>query len=357
MKEQLTRRDVLRGGLGIVALAGIGKVAYSEVTTATPESEIPSSLTYDTAMGMAKRFGDLYDSIPKEKKLGIATTEDMNLWIKEIVPFFEYEGITDPEKEVGEYGGMIYPTPGIEDYLDGRAHNHILGQAEILGDDITLNGRILNPKSPWYARTDSIATLIHELAHAQGIKFSHTEIDEEASAQLVTLEILAAMSNKGNEQTIGPLLDELAYMSLSAANYIAREEGKYETFQVDRNNTFKDPLMQANFAKAERYWESDPEMLKEILYSYNFVPMQKVVEGIWNGGKIEGVHMPANWMSNMINSPSYGFSAGYYSEPTPQASPEPTATPWPSEPLRIDDLMYFFSYAEELTGAVVGGKE
>ena len=354
MNERLSRRDVLKGGLGIAALAGIGKFAYSEALS-TPESEIPPSLTYDTAIGMAKRFGDLYSAIPREDKLGIASTEDMTEWIREIVPFFEYEGITDTEQEIGETGGLVYPTPEIADYQDGLYHNHVLGLSEVFGEGITLNGRITNPKSSWYARTDSIATLIHELAHAQGIKFSNSNIDEESSAQLVTLEILAAMSNKGNRKTIPPLLDELSGMSLAAANYIALDENRESEFKKDRNAIFTDPLMQANFAKAERYWEEDPDHLKKILFSYNFVPINELIKGLNNQNRIDGVYMPSNWLANMINSPSYGYTAGYYAERVSIASPVATSTPFPSEPLKIDDLAYFFANAEELSEAV-GGK-
>ena len=351
MHEQLfTRRDLVKGGIALGVTTLVPDVLKS------PEIQEATHLTYEYALRDSLYFKGLLDSIPEEKRVGVKTQEDLDNWMMEIVPYFEYEGINE-DGEVGEYNGLTYPHLDFEDYQDGLLSHHVLGRAQIFADDISLNARIANPVSPWYGRGDSIGTLVHELAHAQGVKFPapFSDIDEEASAQLVTLEVLSAMANHGNELVVPALLDELYYMNMQAARFIAIRDGYEDRFKKDRERILTDPFEMARAEKADRQWDSykDPDQYPYILDAYNYKPMNKVYKGMRNKDTVYGVKLPINWLVDLSNSPS--SIGSYYPDDKPDYPPyEPgmyayRLTP---QPLIIDDLHYFYDNAEAMTEEV-----
>lgn len=344
--ERLSRRDFVKLGAG-AALAGA--IGIRELASPQEVDPFSGELTFDRALALADHFDHLNDQIPDSLRGGITNLTQMNNWIKEIVPFFGYENITDPEADTGELGGSVYPEYTFEYYEDPQGHNHILGTTNIFNHDIALNARMSNPESPWFGREDSVMTLIHELGHAQGITTDGERIDTEASTQLVTLEVASAMVNRGNTKLLAGLTDELRWMSLSAASYIALTEGKREGFLQARDRLFPSALDQADMDKRDRYWEQDPEKLKQILYSYNFVPIQEVLNGMQRGNVIDGVKLPINWLADLANTPNY--MPAYYG-PTATPTPGPEPTPWPTQGLHIDDLAYFMHHGKEMVKAL-----
>lgn len=356
--ERLTRRELLKSaGLAAgVIVAGPG----IEWGRQEAERGEPLELTYEQAVADAVRFSRLLETVPEDARFGIRTDEDLLLWTMEIMPYFEYEGIVE-DKEPGEYNGLVYPpVMKFVDYQDGLMSHHVLGRTQIFTDEIDLNARMTNPVSAWYGREDSIGTLVHELSHAQGIKFPapNSPLDEESSAQLVTLEVLAAMVNHGNELVIPTLLDELAHMNMQAAHCLAIRDGFEERFFADREQILPNPLDLAASEKADRQWAEykDEDKFPYILEAYNYRPMNAVYQGMRHNDEIHGVKLPINWLVDMINEPYSGHSdasmGGYGIEATPEPVPVRYGLPKPPLPLVIDDLHYFYDHADSLTGAL-----
>lgn len=342
MNRELDRRTVLKAGL-----ATVGSLFLSPEVRA--DHETSEDITLEQSLAFAKRFDRLKDRLSPEWEVNIQTQEQMNNWIQEIVPFFEYEGITDPKQDVGEMGGLVYPEIAEFDYYeDGLRHNHVLGTTQIFGDEMDLNARYSNPVSPFYERGDSLSTLIHELAHIQGIKSDGTRVNSESSAQLATLEIMSAMFLRGNEKVLDNLLDDLRYMFYASAKYIGIRDGREQEVLDARDDIFPNEYDQAQMDKSDRFWKDDPDRLYEILHDYNYTPVTEVFKSLESGkDAIDGVYLPINWLANFANMPSYYPGMDQQTEPS---------EPMPTKPLVIDDLAYFIRNAEPIIDSILYGE-
>lgn len=313
-------------------------------------------LTYEQAMGDAQRFHALLALVPEDRRATVASDEDLENWTLEVVPFFAYEGVTSDDA-TGGFGGPVYPAMTFEYYQEALLHNHVLGRALVFGDEISLNARHTNPVSSWYGRTDALATLIHELAHAQGVKFPapHSNIDHEASAQLVMLEVLSALVNNGNELALAPLLEELYYMNLSAARYVAIRDGYEERFLADRAS-FHDAFEMANFEKSDRFWArraGEGTNLSYILEVYNYDPLNALHRGLANEDRIYGVKLPINSLADMILQPSGGYPYDGMAVTEPEVANHISYNQFLPLPLIVDDFHYAYDNAESLAVAVM----
>lgn len=345
--EKLSRRDFIKGAtaLSVVGMLGVERIKNYE-------AEKPLNLTYEQAITDAMHFSWFLESIPSEKRIGIKNGTDLANWTREIIPYFEYEKIME-DNDPGEFNGLIYPEISFEDYQDGLMHNHILGRTFVFTNEIDLNNRITNPISPWYSREDSIGTLVHELAHAQGVKFPapNSPFDEESSAQLVTLEVLAAMANNGNELVVPALLDELRHMNMQAARFVATRDRRLPEFFEDQERILPDPFDLANARKASRMWEKheDKKRYPYILEAYNYLPMDAVYRGFTHSDAIYGVKLPINWAVDMLNT-NYGHTIpGGFGLESKETYVNHVSYPDAPLPLIIDDLHYFYDHAEEFT--------
>jgi hypothetical protein len=296
---------------------------------------------FDTYAGMAIELDRLYETIDDEYKVGITNQYEMETWMREIVPYFEYEGMVI--EGLAKYPDVIE----FEYYQDGQSHNHVLGRTHCINNEMSLNARYANPYSSLYDDVGSLSTLIHELAHIQGICYRQDhpdKINSESSANLVTFEILAAMANKGNKYALTTLVDDLRGLSLSSAWYVARAEGLEEQYDKLLATVNDDPFEMAKSEKSQRRWESDPERLTEILHDYSYVPLVTILDG-FNEGEIPGVHLPVNWSCDYITS----FYVGSYYGVDENGNEK---TECVSEPLIIDDLAYVIAHMDELVGAI-----
>lgn len=329
----LTRRKLL--GL---ALIGAGASVSRGSILSFPSIPKDDTISLETAKDWAKTFTHLRNDIADEYRVGLTSMKDVQDWMKEIVPFFEYENV-DEDTEIGMPGGLVYPKVSFESYQDGLKANHLLGTTSLFSYDITLTARYANPVSPWYGREDSIFTLMHELAHAQGI-FYGQDLDAEASAQLVSLEVCAAMINGGQKKLVASIVEELQSMTVNTVRYLMERDGVTEQWLDFRNDLFTDPFDRAVRDKSDRFWLNDLKRRSEIFYSYNYVPMNEVYKALKTNNEIVGVKLPINWLAatymDAVYYPAYGNA-------TPVAEP----TPLPEEPLVIDDLAYFWKHKEE----------
>lgn len=295
---------------------------------------------YLQASQQVLRFDAAYDALSKESMPSITTQVQLDAWVTEIVPFFEYE-------QIDQEGMTIYPSSvSFENYINGTQHNHVLGQTNCLDSAITLNARFTNPISSWYGRVDAVGTLVHELAHAQGICFANDTFDAEVSAQLVTLEILSALVNKGNRAALPALVNELRDMSIASAKYAARAEGREDEFAALMKRVAPDAFDQAIAAKSDRFWQADPERLSYILEAYNFTPMREVYQALATDQAISGVQLPINDQCSYMNNPAYPFPG--YADGEQEADCE-------MKPLVVDDLAYVVANLDALIGAESAG--
>jgi ABC-type cobalt transport system substrate-binding protein len=291
-----------------------------------------SNAEYEDFADLAIRIDKVLDN--SDLQVGaLHTQEDIQNWIRETVPFFVYEGIT--------YHAWPVESVTFEYYEEGLARNHIhlLGRANCFTGEITMNKRFINPVSPMYDdASTAISTLIHEVAHIQGICFSGGRIHSEAMTQLAMLEVMAAMANRGNVEALYIFLDELRYMLVTGALIAAREEGKdhQELVQAVYGDN---PLMIARLEKAQRYWESDRERYEEIVEWYNYSPMYEVLANL-HTGEIRGLMFPINHYCGS----GYGFP--YYEEVSEFDILKCM------QPFKFDDMKYIIEHLEEL-GAVL----
>ena len=167
------------------------------------------------------------------------------------------------------------------------------------------------------------------------------------------------MANHGNELVVPALLDELYYMNMQAARFIAVRDGYEDRFKKDRERILIDPFEMARAEKADRQWDNykDPDQYPYILEAYNYKPMDKVYRGMRKNDTIYGVKLPINWLVDLSNTPSGGKSCypDDTSDDTPDDPPyEPGmyANRLSPLPLIIDDLHYFYDHAQEMTEAI-----
>lgn len=285
-----------------------------------------SEAEYDDFASLAIRIDAVLDQA--EEPQGIVDLKSMNYWIDETIPFFVYEGIS---------WFMVYPDVAKFTYYDsGQSHVHLLGTTNCFANEIDMNARFTNPMSPMNTDSGSIATLVHELTHAQGICFDGPRINSEASTQLVTMEVLAAMALRGNEAALYVILDELRYMLVAGSAAFGDNSEIIQKVYGD------DPLMVARFEKSLRYWQdTDIDRYYDIVYKYNYIPMYELLANL-HKGTIHGVSLPVN-------------SSCYYTSFYPYDSSE-EMTPLDEfrcrEPLKIDDLQYLIHNLEYLGTAL-----
>lgn len=302
-------------GATIVALTGLAISGASRSVPTIPDNE---------AAELAYRLDKLLDAIP-EQTIEV-TPVAIKEWTFEILPFFEYEGIV---------GAAIRPESVLlTPYLEAMEHSHVLGRAYCTpagGGPVEINARVANKRSAWYGRPSFLATLVHELGHIQGGGLCSDNSDEtESTTQLVTLEVLAAIANGGNGVALLSVLDELRDMLMGAVHYEALL-GKIEGWEKFRAEIYSDTDEIARSEKSKRRWRSDPALLKEILYKYSWIPVQKILKGLPEQKIPRLLLGEPEWDGELI----------------PYGAPQP-------RPLEIDDLAYVIEHAEELVEPIGG---
>ncbi len=307
-----------------------------------------SVLTYEQAADNARRFDAILDTLPDEAFARITTDDELDAWTAEIVPFFGYEAITGPDADAT---GYRYPTSLEFDFFDergSRGQHHILGMANCMSGELWINARFANPASTWYESRTVLAVLVHELAHIQGICWSSIS---EQSAQLATLEVLAAMSVKGSHPAFASLIDELRDMSLAAAYGIALRDDRMAEYEALSRELSNDAFSIANTDKAMRYWAEDTAELERILRLYSVEPMQSVTAALHQG---TCSFRNPTWNTDLkeIEYPRFTLDV-----PCVLDVQLPINQMVFTVPLVIDDLAYVWDHAEALAAALPADRE
>lgn len=306
---------------GAIALGAIGSIGSPSVASAGPSQ----------AEKLAVRLDKILDSIPERRFDGEAS---VYLWALEILPYFEYEGLTSSVK--------LPDSIDFQPQLNGRMHNHILGQAGCVrngGGPVTINARVANPVSARYGDTWFLPTLVHELIHVQGGGFCFGSSERlESTTQIATFEVLAAMANHGNKDAAYALMDELRDTALAAVHYEALRDGDVERYYELHRKIHPSPLEQARTEKFRRFWNENAQTrsrFKFILNTYSAIPLRAVFSGLETG------EIPNLYMGEWVD-------VGTFSHDT-----EPPDK-YAARVLKVDDLVYFLEHAEEIATALSG---
>lgn len=202
-------------------------------------------------------------------------------WVMEILPYYVREGVAqDPVVP-----GVIAYYPSAED----RYHFNISGIAT--HGLFFLNYRYHNFASPWYG-ADELGTIVHELGHVQGVMPRDIKDEEEvremeASNQVCTVEVLAAMSNDGNVYATRALAVELRGWSMAYSRHYLNKWGLGWVYELYNTRAiYTKPDERAGHARGLRFWEDKEDELENILYAYSVVPYRWAFMGVEHGETI-----------------------------------------------------------------------
>lgn len=228
-------------------------------------------LTFEQAIQLSEELDKIADELeaiaPPMDRDG---TENLFAWEVEIVPYFEYEGVSQ--------AGKIPPVTW-KYFGSGEPNFHTLGRCHVGYDpSVSLNIRHANPYSRWYHRS-YLATLVHELAHAQGV-YSHADPLSEPTTQLVTLEVLASMTRDRNAWALPALVRELESYVDNYAMSLAFKEDKYEAYVIHIWRVADSMFEVASFERSMDHWQGNMDRLKYILEAYSERPFRLVMEGL-----------------------------------------------------------------------------
>ena len=330
-----------------LCIALVAFIIIPSASSAFPHPKLPKegTLTIEEAEQYAILFSRWFDQLDKEDFPVIDDVNDITQWTEEIVPFFSYEEVTDTEKDGGYFGYKYPPSATFEYYNDDVRHLHVLGTTDCMSDAVVLNARFSNEHSAIYAMPEELLVLIHELAHAQGVCFdSGTRLNSEVSAQLIALEVAAAMVNKGNKEAFGPLVAELKHMALSSVWSISIRQNNEDEFWSFLPTVEKDPFELAQWHKSQRHWKSDPDKLNEILHDYSEVPLYEISHAFEKDCMYFDIGIDKQ--ANLVYTPVYPV------EPCINGVLLPVNWDVFHKPLYVDDLAYVFEHGQEFVEAL-----
>ena len=284
-------------------------------------------LTMEGALAVAQKL-DKYSDQLEDIAPRLAMTQPAVLQLEvEVVPYFNYEGITGPICTRVYSGGALYCSCGVEKYppvdimkFRGRDNFHVLGRSfcTMPANYVFFNIRFANPFSPWYESTMVISTLVHELLHANGICYVYDPLLE-PTTETATLEVLAAMGISGNDYTFLPFVHKVQDFAIDYAWAKAMSEDRMPEFERAIERMFDTEFSRANWARTKATWQGREGELKRILNLYGKVPYILTVEALQN----------------------------------PSGYTRPVPIPATFNRIRMDDTRYFLGHLPELVGAFI----
>lgn len=198
-------------GVVVVTLVGGGLVAGAGVVNRAlnpPEREV----WFAKYISLAYKADAAFDLIDEDwDEVSPKSWTEMQAQVKEIVYQIQEEGASEQ---------LISPTSmSFRDFGPGRRTAVAAYYRQDTGE-IVLNERYIYPGAfgSW------LATLVHELVHAQGY-FVGESSTLEAQTEITATEVLAALANLGYPGARADLLDGLRRDALKAAFYIAQFDG------------------------------------------------------------------------------------------------------------------------------------
>lgn len=330
MSEKLSRREFLRtaaqgAGVGFVASFLSPRLRdFLEEKQSWEWDETfkiyfkEKKLNYDSASQLARRFDNLWEATTPE--LLPAIKKDVLLWIDEMAPFFESNGIF---KKV-----RLPDTVISKKFLDGDDHTGLLGSSDC-ESYIKFNYRFFNPYSAWEGNPILAAVVTHEFDHIQqgdACNASWYGDDSiERHAQASTYEVLASMANGGNEVARTSLIYMLRREFFRASWGLAEREGRMDEFW-SLCESIHNPKEKAIIEQDRRDYEAGQASPQMIFDTYSITPLREIMKAYFEGKDYPQI----NVLNVEENSSSFqpGRTFVFHSFP-------------------LDDLFYFLKNAEE----------
>lgn len=272
----------------------------------------------------AIEFGDpVQVAIETDRVIDQISVAPMDLslrpWTDEILPWFLEEGIV-----------KVVRPPARVDYVKfgARWANHVLGSADCARGFVSINHRYANPVSSWYRSVDLVLTLTHELAHVQQKNVCERAPDDnvEASAQLMSFEVDAALALSGNTWAAVALLRELRRIAVGMVRYDALRElpGAQTRLDALRARIYS-TAEGAEVAQRDRYWAAYGHDELANLWRYVVLPYRKLAAALGGDLVVTGLATPINPFRQWERTPTNGT-------------------------LLVDDLGYFLDHMSALYG-------
>jgi len=234
----------------------------------------------------------LYDSLPEQPiQMGeaVETTEYLSTWwgmktndpmfgplITTVLPYFSYEGIACQSR----VPRMVVWVP----FAQGAEHFHIGGRASCSDAVFLINYEYLNTLSPRFQRDSFLQIFVHEMGHVQGVCCSGYMACSpgamETDNQIATLEVLAAMCNRGHSYACKPLIGELRNEAMDYVRGSCYGNGTMPLYDwFAQNIIYNKADERSRVAKSQRYWSSTEARTHELRYiitAYGMRPFWKM---------------------------------------------------------------------------------
>lgn len=227
----------------------------------------PLAPSFGQALAVASeldRLGDQLEPPPMER-----TTNAIQILAIEVAPYYQYEGIS--RWTIIPYTSAVY--------YDGNDNFHVLGRCYLYELVATINVRHINPwSSRWYDR-QYLAVLVHEIGHAQGINRGPGP-EMEATTQLATLEVLAAMVRDRNAWALPAFVETLRDYAENYAWSMALKQGRMDKFTEYVEARADSEYEIATFYRALDHWSPRMDELQEILTAYGEAPFVLTMESL-----------------------------------------------------------------------------
>lgn len=242
---------------------------------------------YRQSLEVLTKLTRMWDAIPAAEKQPVITdVASATVWENEILPYFESEGVSPNPIAPDKIEFDFWPT-------DSDLAEHTLGTTGICGTDVQLNKRLITPGDPWMASDETLLVLAHELTHVQGVCWGNAPYNDEQSAQIISWEILAAMSNAGFIPAKVSLIADLRNRAFGMTEALAKADGQMANWHVERAKLCEG-VECAQEARSDRLWAGKPTELATLLANYYTVPMSAWLLAIQGNDVIDGVMLPIN---------------------------------------------------------------
>ena len=229
-------------------------------------------LNFDEAAALALRWTRIADDIEATGWQPAFDDRAVLNWMSEVTPMFQYEGLVTETTD--DIQGLVFS------FSEGFAHNQIAGRSDC-ETYVMLNYRFRNLISSWYESPYWPSTLAHELAHVQQGPACNRDYNSQAllenSAQIMSWEVLAALSNQGSAAATLSLVYELRGTALSAASAMSVYEGRPEDYEKLFYDLFgDDPRRVAQHERGIRFWADKQDDRQGIQMRYSWSPLNRV---------------------------------------------------------------------------------
>jgi len=284
---------LLVAAIGVIAFIGYKASMIAVQRFHTYEPAINQTVYALRAAHFAYGMDRLYDSLPEQPiQMGeaVETTEYLSTWwgmktndpmfgplITTVLPYFSYEGIACQSR----VPRMVVWVP----FAQGSEHFHIGGRASCTQAMFLINYEYLNTLSPRFQRDSFLQIFVHEMGHVQGVccddpRSGCSPGAMETDNQVATLEILAAMCNRGHSYACKPLIGELRNEAMDYVRGSCYGNGTMPLYDwFAQNIIYNKADERSRVAKSLRYWsgtEARANELRYIITAYGMRPFWKM---------------------------------------------------------------------------------